>query len=604
MADFFADPYHTLAARPPQTLIGRSAAGTILRDEFLLQIRAWHTLCLRLSGRNVALYSEDSLTFSAALLAAWQAGKTVWLTADTLSGSCQTLAASVDAFLGTFPPEWAARQPVETDYISPATIAPVTHPADFPALVVHTSGSTGTAQAIPKRLVQLSSEVTMLEAFFGPRLGTAEIIATVSHQHIYGLLFKILWPLAAGRPLQSKRLHFPEQLLQALSSHDCILITSPAHLKRLPAHLPWHTAGNHLHAVFSSGGPLPADTALATRTLLGQTPVEIYGSSETGGIAWRQQYAADTPTPWEAMPGVTWRITEEEALLEVRSPHLSDDGWLRLADRVTAQDERRFILHGRSDRIVKIEEKRIALEAVERALLASGLATETRVIVREAAPAQRQTLVAFVVPSREGQALLATGGKPLLNRHLRESLADTVEAVAWPRQWHYLEQMPLDAQGKITHAHLLATLEDIPEHQTPDEPDSDPAAHPRTPRPCIPELHLLEKSPLRVLYELTIPAALPYFEGHFPAAPVLPGVVQVDWAIRYGRQHFTLPPAFHGIQALKFQHIIHPGQNVFLELTHDDHKSSLNFRYFSQAGDHASGRILFSTGYGHLPDAR
>lgn len=54
---------------------------------------------------------------------------------------------------------------------------------------------------------------------------------------------------------------------------------------------------------------------------------------------------------------VEWRIATEENLLEVRSPHLADDCWLRLADRAQENFNGRFLLNGRSDRIVKIEEK-------------------------------------------------------------------------------------------------------------------------------------------------------------------------------------------------------------------------------------------------------
>ena len=76
-------------------------------------------------------------------------------------------------------------------------------------------------------------------------------------------------------------------------------------------------------------------------------------------------------------------------------------------------------------------------------------------------------------------------------------------------------------------------------------------------------------------------------------APVLPGVVQVDWAIRYGRDYLSVPGAFAGIQVLKFQQMIRPGHPVQLELVRDAAKGILHFRYFSEAGAHASGRILF-----------
>jgi 3-hydroxymyristoyl/3-hydroxydecanoyl-(acyl carrier protein) dehydratase len=172
--------------------------------------------------------------------------------------------------------------------------------------------------------------------------------------------------------------------------------------------------------------------------------------------------------------------------------------------------------------------------------------------------------------------LLAAEGKLALNRRLRALLAATVEAPGLPRRWRYQARMPLDAQGKTTHALLLALF---------DEATGE--------RPTLPDVRLLESAPLRVLLALRVPPELLYFDGHFKDAPVLPGVALVDWAIHYGRAHFALPPRFHAVLALKFQQMIRPGQMVSLELLHDQPKGSLAFRYFSEAGPHAGGRILF-----------
>ncbi len=46
-------------------------------------------------------------------------------------------------------------------------------------------------------------------------------------------------------------------------------------------------AAKRLRAIFSSGGPLPFEVAQESKRLLGPVPIEVYGSSETGGIAWR-----------------------------------------------------------------------------------------------------------------------------------------------------------------------------------------------------------------------------------------------------------------------------------------------------------------------------
>ncbi|MFL6671938.1 MAG: AMP-binding protein [Massilia sp.] len=568
MVDFFEQ----LAARSPDACAGWRAGEAVTHAGLSRRVRAWTALGRRTEGANVALFLDDSLEFAAALLGAWQAGKTVWLAADTLAGSCAALRGQVDAFWGQFPGDCAPQHPAANDA---CTLAWITPDADFAALVVHTSGSTGAPKAIPKRMAQLTSEVGNLEAQFGRGLVGAEVIATVSHQHIYGLLFKVLWPLAAGRAVHARSLDYPEAMAQALAVRPCVLVASPAHLKRLPEHLDWRGAAGRLRAVFSSGGVLPPETALHARALLGRAPVEVYGSSETGGIAWRQRgFGADDS--WLALPGVAWRLGEDE-LLEVRSPHAGDD-WLRMADRGAAADGGRFLLLGRSDRIVKIEEKRVSLDAIEAALTGSGLALEARVIACPEGPGRRQVLAAFVVPAPAARAMLEQDGKAALNGRLRELLAATVERVALPRRWRYLERMPLNAQGKTTYAGLLALL------------DAQPMARPRLPSVCT-----LESGANRVLLELAVPPDLLYFDGHFAVAPVLPGVVQVDWAILFGRRHLALAPVFKAINALKFQQMIRPGAPVQLELVHDQARESLNFRYFSSAGPHASGRILFGT---------
>jgi acyl-coenzyme A synthetase/AMP-(fatty) acid ligase/3-hydroxymyristoyl/3-hydroxydecanoyl-(acyl carrier protein) dehydratase len=465
--------------------------------------------------------------------------------------------------------------------------------------VVYTSGSTGSPVPIRKQLSQLTSELAALESQFGAGLHGADVVSTVSHQHIYGLLFRVLWPLDAGRPIHAVRHEFPETLAPALAARRCVLLASPAHLKRLPDYLDWSGAREMVRTVFSSGGMLEPEAAQHAAGLLGRVPVEVYGSSETGGVAWRQRRmgaAGCADEAWTPLPGVAWR-RDADGLLEVRSSHAGGQGWQPLADRVEesgdSDDSARFVLRGRADRIVKIEEKRVSLDAIEAALRGSGLVRDARVLACpdgvSGAANGRQVLAAFVVPDGAGWALLEEGGKHALNARLRTLLAAGLEAVALPRRWRYLDSLPVNAQGKTTQAQLLALFE---------RGDGDDAAKQPSARPRFPLLKVLEQAldgeTPRMLLELSVPPDLLYFDGHFTVAPVLPGVVQVDWAIHYGRRYFGLNGPFGGINALKFQQMIRPQQPVRLELLHDRVKGSINFRYFSEAGAHASGRILIA----------
>ncbi len=148
----------------------------------------------RCDGPAVALFQPDGAEFAAALIGAWHAGKTVYLPGDTLPGTCRALAQRVATFAGEFPREFAPlASPADGDAASEFRDLD----ANFTGVVIHTSGSTGEPQALPKTLSQLAAEVETLDRQFGAYCEDTDVVSTVSHQHIYGLLFKILWPLCA-----------------------------------------------------------------------------------------------------------------------------------------------------------------------------------------------------------------------------------------------------------------------------------------------------------------------------------------------------------------------------------------------------------------------
>ncbi len=83
---------------------------------------------------------------------------------------------------------------------------------------------------IEKTLDQFEQEIETLEATWGLRIGRATILATVSHQHIYGLLFRVLWPLMTGRCFDACLYRYPDQLLTQIQRRpSSVLISSPAH---------------------------------------------------------------------------------------------------------------------------------------------------------------------------------------------------------------------------------------------------------------------------------------------------------------------------------------------------------------------------------------
>ncbi len=94
---------------------------------------------------------------------------------------------------------------------------------------------------------------------------------------------------------------------------------------------------------------------------------------------------------------------------------------------------------------------------------------------------------------------------------------------------------------------------------------------------------------------LRIAEACPAFSGHFPGVPLLPGVAQVDWALKLARLHLPAVAAqgggFQSLAGLKFRRVIVPGTTLMLELSWS--APALSFHYRSEAGDQvfSQGRI-------------
>jgi len=99
--------------------------------------------------------------------------------------------------------------------------------------------------------------------------------------------------------------------------------------------------------------------------------------------------------------------------------------------------------------------------------------------------------------------------------------------------------------------------------------------------------------PPRAEFEINVPDGLFYLQGHFPEQAVLPGVVQIDWAIRLAKLHLGPVSTFIGIEGLKFHRIIQPHTPLKLMIEQSDDCGKLGFSYLSDLGMHSQGRILF-----------
>lgn len=430
--------------------------GVCHRREFLMDVAGLtEQLCSR-PEQCWALVCQDTGLFIRSLLAMILSGKTIYLPANSQPGTLKELRPLTDALLTDQIVEGfdGVQVLVDRDYFAriASDIELDSSAVEQATLIFYTSGSSGQPKPVIKQIDQLEKEIHALETLWGPALKEAVVLSCVSHQHIYGVLFRVLWPLLSGRLIDTTRYEYPEQLIAQIHLHEAVaVIASPAQLDRLPTDLDWVSIQRSVVMVFSSGAPLSASGARVASECFGRLPFEVLGSSETGGVAWRQQSSISaSPVGWQALSGV--QVAIEDGLLKVFSPWLDnpEQGFL-MADRASLVDGG-FLLQGRADRIAKIEGKRVSLSEMERRLCCSNLVSEAWSVELAG---QRKQIGMAVVLSDHGRLLLRDRGRLFVFRTLRHELSDFFEAVTLPRKWRFLDLMPVNQQGKRISSELV-----------------------------------------------------------------------------------------------------------------------------------------------------
>ncbi|GAA4360635.1 AMP-binding protein [Kangiella marina] len=114
-----------------------------------------------------------------------------------------------------------------------------------------------------------------------------------------------------------------------------------------------------------------------------------------------------------------------------------------------------------------------------------------------------------------------------------------------------------------------------------------------------PQILNSQVSPYEATLKLQISAQLDAFAGHFDQFPIVPGVVQTQWALDYFKQliapELNTQPTWSvdKVSALKFQHVITPETDVNLNLSYDPAKHCLTFKFDNAEHNFSSGKLFF-----------
>lgn len=320
--------------------------------------------------------------------------------------------------------------------------------SDETRILMYTSGSTGKPKAVPQRMTEFEADNAFIISKWAEEFTSRKLVTTVSQHHIYGFLFGSSLPFTLGVPFRRTRITYPEEF-EKLDDEKYIIIATPAFLKRtieieekLSLRDPW---------IFTSGGACTPEVASRTEQVFGFCPLEVYGSTETSGIAYRQQNKDGLKfTPFANAK--LW--LGDDGCLRIISPYIKDPAGFATADLAEFFDDGRFLLKGRSDSIVKIEEKRISMTEVENRLLESGMVSDVKVVALQ--NDVRQYLAAAVVLNAQGRQKFADTEKYLINRWFHDYLMQFFENVVVPKKWRFVDSLPVDVQGKKHKDEIIA----------------------------------------------------------------------------------------------------------------------------------------------------
>lgn len=407
--------------------------------------------------------------------------------------------------------------------------------------IFHTSGSTGEPKTIVKSKKCLLAESRNLAKFFNFSPDTI-FVSTVSNEFMYGTTFTVMLPKALNCKVDSERVVYPEDIKDY---EKFVFVSTPSFLEKLAKYN--YTFKHKPEMIISAGAKLD-DKIFEYLEKISKGVTEIYGSTEAGVIAYRQKHNAKLQF-FENVKYINNTIS---------SPYF-DEPELELNDELEFFEDG-FIVKGRNDRIVKIQEKRISLDEIERDLNQSNLVKKSYCLKLD------DKLCSAIILNNEGEKLLENFGKLELVKAIKKSAPLNIIT---PKKWRFLTNLPTNERGKIDSARIGEWFNT---------------------NVTYPNIIKLENDGLNAEISLIFPKNSNFFKGHFPDFPILPGVVQLFFAKEFARDIFNLNFVPQKTKKVKFSSIIKPEMKVKLILTKN--KNSIDYKYTDDEKTFSSGTFV------------
>lgn len=381
-----------------------------------------------------------------------------------------------------------------------------------------TSGSSSEPKIIKKSINNLLCEAKDLAKKFNIDKNSIFVSTTVP-AHMFALTFHVMLPLELGCTIDTDRILYPEDLK---SYENYVLISTPSFLDKMFKYD--RKFENPPKLIISAGSKLNDEVFEFFEK---QTNViEIYGSTEAGIIAYRTSSGSNMTF----FDNVKYNLTENGVI--INSPYACSENLL-LTDNIEFC-EKGFKIKERTDRMVKIQEKRVSLPELETKLKADKLVCDAYCLKID------DKLCAAIVLSDEGKLLFTNNDKYSLISELKKNLSGIS-----PKKWRFLYELPADTRGKVN----IQRIKEI--------------FNTKLSYPLVQSYFVTSDL---AEFDIVFPKSSNFFEGHFSGMPVLPGVVQLLIVKEFIKDAFHIDFIPEKVKKIKFSAIIKPDTKMKLTL--------------------------------------
>ena len=432
-------------------------------------------------------------------------------------------------------------------------------------LYFFTSGSTGTPKKICKTIHNLASEVRQHNKMQKHLFDASPVmIASIAPYHMYGVLWRFFIPLASGIAIDTDMIFTPEELQHAQNKFVKVLfVTTPSFLDGITKYQNQYEFKDNCIGIFTSGSLLDNVTSAKTLEIFGVSPFEVFGSTETGGIAFRQQKNGALWTVFDAV-----NISADKNNCIIADSDFCCTRPYQTSDMVEMQNDRQFLLKGRADRVVKIAEERISLPEYEEKLNSHPFVEHS--YVTTTTQNNRAVIGCVLTLTDSGKQFIISQGRRDFITEIKEWLSSYFPNVTLPRKVRIVNEIPMNAQGKILKSEIIELLRSV-------------IAEPVVQNPI--------KTDNLLSADLTFLGDSAYFKGHFEKCPVLPGVIQLHFVIKFINLFFNKNIKVYDIIKLKFTNLILPDTLIHLEINrlNDD---EFSFCYEKGSIKYSAGKVV------------